>query len=1097
MSCGLPRVASHGHLSILASAGSGKTTRLTHRYIQLLAGKDSKITPDRICALTFTRKAAGEIFDRIVKCLCLAAASREGAAKLASQLAMSGLDEHEFARLLRLFLDHIHRAVIGTMDSFVVGVAKAFPSELGIPMEFQMIDANDAEGKTMRQDILASGGGKELLEAFKKATSGVEEKSLQYILNDMINAFHLSYRFCPDKTKWGNAEMIWTGKNKANFRMYSGEELFKQAEIARLWIEEQKEGKEKNGQFLKSLSAIADALAVYGLATPWNDKFGGVVFGQLLKNRETLRIDGATLAYRNKDIHIPPCVAKALALMVDNLVAVEINRTLEKTRGLHKLLELYDRAYERVSRESGRFSFTDVQYLLALGDISRNVLPISREQGEGRLFIDYRMDGRLDHWLLDEFQDTSDLQWAIFKNLVSELIQGDPAGDTRSFFYVGDVKQSIYRWRGGNPGLFHEIQNQYNQGGQVIRPEKMSATYRCSQPVVDAVNKVFSDLPANLPSGTIKAWKTAWTEHKTLNKEAEGYVALLEHLPATKSEDDPEESRYRLVADLLKEIQPVKRGIGVGILTRDNKACSKLVNVLRRECPGIGFVHEGKAGIIENELTLGLLALVCLAAHPGDEFAWQYVRMSPLAMALEQQNIKRNNIATNLLVEIESRGFQAFIGDWGIRLEKVCGLNEYGRQCLARLEKAAAEFDVTGSRSCNRFLQFIGDYEVHEEAAKGSVRIMTIHQSKGLEFDVVILPQLQHRLKMNMIKAESAGILYGGKRFNPDWILRSPKQVVMENDPVLSAQLQKADEEHCFDWLCLLYVAMTRAKNALYMITSPAKKIETFRPTSLLKLQLTGTTAPESVPNIKINNKEYVCLYSSGPGTEKWYESFPETSATENAAGPTAPGPADFSERDSRRKILQRSEPSKQDSFERKASDLFKPVTRDVLDFGSAIHELLEKIEWLDAKADAEAIINSWHPAKLCDQKVCDDVLQQFRKCLKSAEVREALAKPAGNVELWREKSFEIILNKQWISGVFDRVVITRDSAGKPVGAVILDYKSNQGLDTEVSIRNKAKHYQLQMELYRRALSGILCLAADRISMQLLFTVPARIFRYA
>jgi len=123
------------------------------------------------------------------------------------------------------------------------------------------------------------------------------------------------------------------GKEQGEFQNVQREELFKQAEIARLWIEEQKEGKEKNGQFLKSLSAIADALAVYGLATPWNDKFGGVVFGQLLKNRETLRIDGATLAYRNKDIHIPPCVAKALALLVDNLVAVEINRALGKNQG--------------------------------------------------------------------------------------------------------------------------------------------------------------------------------------------------------------------------------------------------------------------------------------------------------------------------------------------------------------------------------------------------------------------------------------------------------------------------------------------------------------------------------------------------------------------------------------------------------------------------------------------------------------------------------------------------------------------------------------------------------------------------------------------
>ena len=106
----------HGHLAILASAGSGKTTRLTHRYIQLLADKNLKITPERICALTFTRKAAGEIFDRIVANLCRGAASGEEAGKMAAQLARPDLDQHDFVRLLRLFLDHIHRAIIGTMD---------------------------------------------------------------------------------------------------------------------------------------------------------------------------------------------------------------------------------------------------------------------------------------------------------------------------------------------------------------------------------------------------------------------------------------------------------------------------------------------------------------------------------------------------------------------------------------------------------------------------------------------------------------------------------------------------------------------------------------------------------------------------------------------------------------------------------------------------------------------------------------------------------------------------------------------------------------------------------------------------------------------
>jgi ATP-dependent helicase/nuclease subunit A len=78
---------------------------------------------------------------------------------------------------------------------------------------------------------------------------------------------------------------------------------------------------------------------------------------------------------------------------------------------------------------------------------------------EARLYIDYRLDCKLDHWLLDEFQDTSDLQWEVLRNLADEILQ-DASGQ-RSFFYVGDVKQAIYGWRGGNARLFGKILEQY------------------------------------------------------------------------------------------------------------------------------------------------------------------------------------------------------------------------------------------------------------------------------------------------------------------------------------------------------------------------------------------------------------------------------------------------------------------------------------------------------------------------------------------------------------------------------------------------------------------------------------------------------------
>ena len=119
-----------GHKAISASAGSGKTFQLAHRYIELMA---RGVEPDRIIALTFSRKAAGEIFDSVVRYLCQAASSPEAALRTGKLINRRDMGQREFLQILRELLESLHRLHIGTLDSFTVGVAKTFPLELGIP----------------------------------------------------------------------------------------------------------------------------------------------------------------------------------------------------------------------------------------------------------------------------------------------------------------------------------------------------------------------------------------------------------------------------------------------------------------------------------------------------------------------------------------------------------------------------------------------------------------------------------------------------------------------------------------------------------------------------------------------------------------------------------------------------------------------------------------------------------------------------------------------------------------------------------------------------------------------------------------------------
>ena len=110
--------------------------------------------------------------------------------------------------------------------------------------------------------------------------------------------------------------------------------------------------------------------------------------------------------------------------------------------------------------------------------------------GNGRLYIDYRLDSEIDHWLLDEFQDTSVGQWSVLRNLVDEAVQ-DPTGE-RTFFCVGDVKQAIFTWREGDPRLFQDILDQYNAAEPgTISEGKLVDSWRSGPALIEMVNAVF------------------------------------------------------------------------------------------------------------------------------------------------------------------------------------------------------------------------------------------------------------------------------------------------------------------------------------------------------------------------------------------------------------------------------------------------------------------------------------------------------------------------------------------------------------------------------------------------------------------------------
>ncbi len=1074
-------MSEHRHKVISASAGSGKTTRLAFRYIELLASH-TKGSPASICAITFTRKAAGEILDKIVDWL-VEAVKDPKKAKIVSDEALSEMHDGGFyAKLLNDLLRNIHQVNISTIDSLITRIAGTFPYELGIPAEFSPADSDSFEIRNVFTEVIADimrdrESSQALIDAYRESSVGKEEISISEDFIDDLTSNRYLYLSCDEATKWGDLKRIF-GKNPP--AGITADQAVAAAEEIKKWLNS---GEAKPEKFKEALMKVINYFSSYTSMSISEEQ--GTLFDRLM----LMTPESDVISYGKKDVSMSAAAADAARLLAKHYLATEIEKASRKTKGLYQAISYLNRGYFEKMLDKGLLTFTDILYVLSpkhatgIFDIKNyKYRPLSQDEKQmNRLFIDYRLDSRLDHWLLDEFQDTSDLQWDTIENLIDEVMQSD---EDRTFFYVGDVKQSIYRFRGGNPELFEMIRHKYKDS---ITQDSINTTYRCSKSVIDAVNRVFTGIKdvADIPAAAAAKWSGFWEKHKTHN-ENEGYVALYELDSKAKKE-----ARLLKTAELIKAVDPVRNGLTAAVLVSSNKVGHEAVQIFKQECAGIDFVLEGSFTITGNQVAQVLLALVKIAAHPGDTMAWNYLMMSPLKKYFEDERIDRKDLSLLLLDEIDTGRVRSFISRWGaILLGLIKEDNGFAAYSLRQLVIAAEEFDRRSEPDCNLFLRYISDYSFRDYAAERAVRVMTIHQAKGLEFDVVFLPELQESGSGHALNSGAEDMLIAKSGRDVQWILKRPSKV-SEYEPTLALTLEKDRADNCFDLLCKLYVGMTRAKKALYMITSAQGKTSTSRPLSWLvrtRLSVDSVATPEA---------GCALIYESNLKQRRWYESGLQAGRDIESGKMIVRLESSFAKAASKRYRHKRYEPSEQTEFKIPAHKLFERISAEKKHFGTCIHELFERIEWLESDAQIAQTIKEWDSSSQMPAEVKRDAIGQFRDCMANPAIRAFFTKTGeSRTEIWRERSFDMLLEKQFVTGIFDRVMIKYNTKGKPVEAVILDYKSSMisdAYDIGRQIEIKKDHYKPQMDLYRKALAGILKIPESSIAAKLIFTRPGTI----
>lgn len=1059
------------HQMILASAGSGKTYALTNRFVQLLAGG---APPERIVALTFTRKAAGEFFDEILNKLARAASDSAEAKRIAVEIGEPHLEPKDFLKLLRAMTAAMHRLALGTLDGFFARVVRAFPLELGLGGEFEILQEHGARRERQRvlRELFTRPGGelddaqREFMEAFKRATFGAEEKRLAARLDQFIDQHQNLYLDAPDGASWGQPERIWP---EGSHWLEGGGDAKGAAQVLRRWAEGACANEKQRARWDDFLAAweawspgaMLPAPLLYVLEKAVE------VWEALIKGETELIIDR-----KKQALLAEPCAA--LVALTRTVFGGELKRRLEMTQGIHTVLRGYEAVYHQRGRRAGKLTFADVQRLLMpeLGAprlVSGAVTDAGDEVGydlaEARLAVDWRLDAKYDHWLLDEFQDTSRGQWSVLRNLIDEVMQ-DPER-RRSLFYVGDVKQAIYAWRGGDPRLFREIFNHYNEVAPGTLAEgRLDQSWRSGPAIVATVNRVFGDAEAllrRLPGPTAQRWSSEWRDHVSARPKLAGQVAWLH------GEDDA--ARAAMVLRLLDEIKPLERGLSVAVLVQSNDSATWLADFLRRE-GGIPAVAASDLHVgTDNPLTTVVLAMLQAAAHPGDRLAREQVLMSPLAASLTAAGWGGVEALTQgVLRQVHAEGFARTVDNWLRLLEPVLAADDsFSRERARQLAAAAQQFDETGSRDVAEFVQFVGRHVVRDAEAAGGVQVMTIHKSKGLGFDVVLLPDLEGN-SLSTRRREGLAIQRAADR-TVEWVLDMPPKLFHEHDTVLAAHVADAEAEAAYEKLCLFYVAMTRAKQALYLVTKQVGEKSKSDNFPRLLTETLGTAGTGQA--LCVGNWSGVGAYAEGDGD--WF------SATKFVAA----GEAETMEPKGIEPLVTGLQvirhPARTPSGIKggvvSGAVLFGENTGEAVSFGTDVHAALAMVEWGGASPE---VLEAWHVSGWDDA-----VVIEARACLESISVGKVFAPYAG-AEVWRERAFEVVLEGAWISGIFDRVVLERDRAGRAIAAIIYDFKTDR-LDVSEQAKTVAR-YAGQLGIYRQAVARLTGLSEAQVGTALVLT---------
>lgn len=969
------------NLMILASAGSGKTFQLGNRVIGLVGAKD--VDPARIVALTFTRKAAGEFADSVLSKLAECAVDPAKAQQLCKQIGA----DFEIAPTLARVVKALPTFQLGTMDSFFARVVRGFQYELGLTGgTFELIEGarQDAAVADILAEVLSDaiehGEAADFLHAFRRATLGKQGQGVLADVEKFLGAWHGLWKSGIPTNGWG------------------ARNIFPLLPDVDAW-EENKRGiitKLRDGEGNEPILKLLDFFELHTVGSGRVAK-AGVTFERFVA--EIKKGGDLEIPYRKSLIRFSGKAAETWRELFHLLAGCELAAAVARTRAVADLVGSLDREYERRLRRRGMLGFDDVKVLMGLwtGDEEAR---IRREA------VDFRLDARYDHWLLDEFQDTSRAEW----NGMVPLLDEAASREDGSLFVVGDRKQAIYGWRGGDVSLFDEVKQRYGTN-EHLKVHTMPESWRSCPSVLDLVNRVCGDLDTirDLFGEEVSGlWQ--WEDHYSAKPGVSGEAKV-----EIVAKDDRDEH----LVNLLRSIGVGARSLTCGVLVRTNDQVRTTAALLREH--GFDVIEEGRRQpVTDNAPGVALFHLVRWLADPADPYAREVIAMSPLSTVIRERFGTAWQAAWEGLLKIAQQSGYAAMAE--LLIEPLWGdLSEFSRSRAGDVIGALAEFDATGINTPREAVRWITDLEIPQSPGAAAVQVLTIHKSKGLGFDVVVLPLVEDTQVPDLGDFRVArGQDHGGP-----WVLETPAGWVRSLIPALSTAEAAWSDAQRYEAMCVQYVALTRAKRGLYVLLPEVPKSRN---------DPHSWASPSNWIARSAGDGPGPVIFQSGD--PDWWKEVPERHLPSSAALP----------------VLANATPKRERITP--SGTKAEPVSnsRSGRTFGTELHTAFEGIRWID---DESPQLPKTAAGKL------------LRDLLEKPSIREAFERRGRRIELHREQAIEAISEGKWLSGFVDRLHVLRDPLGLIERIELIDFKTDDISKAEQLI----ERYAGQMTAYRDVIS--------------------------